>query len=301
MKKILIILVMLVSLVACNKEEKKIVIAEQYGLAYAPVQIMMAKGYLEEALPDYEIQWAKLGNTMAIREAMTADALDAAFLGIPPYIIGTDAGMEWGLFTGLSRAPLSLMGREEGTLETIKDGRIALPQPGSIQHILLSMAAERSFADATVFDNQLVTMKHPDGMQVLINGNEVDYHFTSPPYVFQEAEAGMHEIISGEACFGGQFTFIVGVTNKSLKEDDMAYQALSNAINKSIDFIKENPEETLDTLTPLYNLDREVLRSYIYDFGIVYEKDIKGIETFVDFMYRNDYIKNEYTEEELIW
>jgi len=192
MKKLFVVLLVILCLVGCKEEEKKLIIAEQYGLAYAPVQVMMSKGYLEEALPDYEIEWVKLGNTMAIREAMTADALDAAFLGIPPYIIGTDSGMNWGLFTGLSRAPVSLMGREDATLETIGDGRIALPQPGSIQHILLSMAAERTFGDAKIFDNQLVTMKHPDGMQVLINGNEVDYHFTSPPYVFQEAEAGMH-------------------------------------------------------------------------------------------------------------
>ncbi len=301
MKKLFVVLLVILCLVGCKEEEKKLIIAEQYGLAYAPVQVMMSKGYLEEALPDYEIEWVKLGNTMAIREAMTADALDAAFLGIPPYIIGTDSGMNWGLFTGLSRAPVSLMGREDATLETIGDGRIALPQPGSIQHILLSMAAERTFGDAKIFDNQLVTMKHPDGMQVLINGNEVDYHFTSPPYVFQEAEAGMHEIISGETCFGGEYTFIVGVTSEELKNDTEAYNAISSAVKQSMEFIQNNPEETLDVLMPYYNIDRETLSTYIYDSGIVYETEIKGIETFVDFMYRNEYIKENYKEDELIW
>jgi len=301
MKKLFVVLLIVLCLAGCKEEEKKLIIAEQYGLAYAPVQVMMSKGYLEEALPDYEIEWVKLGNTMAIREAMTADALDAAFLGIPPYIIGTDSGMNWGLFTGLSRAPVSLMGREDATLETIGDGRIALPQPGSIQHILLSMAAERTFGDAKIFDNQLVTMKHPDGMQVLINGNEVDYHFTSPPYVFQEAEAGMHEIISGETCFGGEYTFIVGVTSEELKNDTEAYNAISLAVEKSMEFIQNNPEEALDVLMPYYNIDREILSTYIYDSGIVYETEIKGIETFVDFMYRNEYIKENYEEDELIW
>jgi len=301
MKKLFVVLLIVLCLAGCKEEENKLIIAEQYGLAYAPVQVMMSKGYLEEALPDYEIEWVKLGNTMAIREAMTADALDAAFLGIPPYIIGTDSGMNWGLFTGLSRAPVSLMGREDATLETIGDGRIALPQPGSIQHILLSMAAERTFGDAKIFDNQLVTMKHPDGMQVLINGNEVDYHFTSPPYVFQEAEAGMHEIISGETCFGGEYTFIVGVTSEELKNDTEAYNAISLAVEKSMEFIQNNPEEALDVLMPYYNIDREILSTYIYDSGIVYETEIKGIETFVDFMYRNEYIKEKYEEDELIW
>lgn len=297
MKKILLIICILL-LIGCE-EDKKIVIAEQYGLAYAPVQIMMHQGYLE--LEDYEIEWVRLGNTMAIREAMAADTLDVAFLGIPPFIIGTDTGMDWGIFTGLSRAPVSLMGAE-GTLKDIKDtARIALPQPGSIQHILLSMAAERQFGDAKLFDEQLVTMKHPDGMQVLLNGQNISYHFTSPPYVFEEKKAGMVQVISGEECFGGEFTFIVGITSGELRKDEKAYNAVNEAVSKAIEFMKENPEETLDILQDQYQIDRETLRSYLYDSGIFFEQDIKGVETFVDFMYRNGYIEKELSLDELIW
>lgn len=299
MKKILLILCMLL-LIGCE-DEKKIVIAEQYGLAYAPVQIMIHEGYLEESLVDYKIEWVRLGNTMAIREAMAADTLDVAFLGIPPYIIGSDTGMDWGIFTGLSRAPVSLMG-SAGTLEDIQSSdRIALPQPGSIQHILLSMAAEKQFGDATAFDQQLVTMKHPDGMQVLLNGQDINYHFTSPPYVFEEAKAGMTEVISGEACFGGEFTFIVGITSGELRKDEKAYEAVNEAVTKAMAFIKEHPEKTMDILEEQYQIDRETLRSYLYDSGLFFEQDIKGVETFVDFMYRHGYIEKEYSLEDLIW
>ena len=301
MKKYLLIICILL-LVGCKQEQKELVIAEQYGLAYAPVQVMMAKGYLEEALPDYDIKWVKLGNTMAIRESMSADALDVAFLGIPPYIIGTDNGMEWKLFSGLSRAPLALMGKEDTTLENItSDARIALPQPGSIQHILLSMAAERELGDATYFDNQLITMKHPDGMQVLLSGNDVDYHYTSPPYVFQEAEAGMVEIINGDDSFGGEFTFIVGVTSAEFKSDTKAYDAVVSSLNKAIECLENEPEVSLDALEAYYNLDREILRTYLFESGIVFETEIKGIDTFVEFMFRNGYIKDTFSEEDLIW
>jgi len=68
-----------------------------------------------------------------------------------------------------------------------------------------------------------------------------------------------------------------------------------------MEFIQNNPEEALDVLMPYYNIDIETLSTYIYDSGIVYEAEIKGIETFVDFMYRNEYIKENYKEDELIW
>lgn len=300
MKKIGLLLCCLL-LLGCQ-ENKTVVIAEQYGLAYAPIQIMRAKGYLEEALPDYEIEWVKLGNTMAIREAMMADALDVGFLGIPPYIIGTDKGMTWKLFTGLSRAPLGLMGKEAIELSDIDEtSKIALPQPGSIQHILLSMGAEKHLGSATYFDEQLVTMKHPDGMQMLLHGDGIEYHFTSPPYVFQEREAGMKTIIDGEACFGGTFTFIAGVSSAAFKEDEKAYTAVVDALDKAIALIENDHDETLELLNEYYDIDKEILRLYVYQSGMVYETEIKGLETFVDFMLRHGYIEKSYEREELVW
>lgn len=300
MKKLLLIVCTFL-LIACQQDDKEIIIAEQYGLAYAPVQVMMANGYLEDLLPDYKITWVKLGNTMAMREAMTADALDVGFVGIPPFIIGTENGMSWRIFTGVSQAPLALMGAEGGLESISSDARIALPQPGSIQHILLSMAAKDTFGDATYFDDQLITMKHPDGMQVLLEGKEVDYHFTSPPYVFQEKEAGMKEIINGEDCFGGDFTFIVGVISMDFGKNEEAYNALEKAFQMAMNEIQSNPEETLDLLTDYYNLDRETLKNYLYDSGMVFNRDILGIDKFVDFMYENGYIETIYEEADLVW
>ncbi len=57
------------------------------------------------------------------------------------------------------KIPLGLVVNDASitTLEQLKDaGKIALPQPGSIQHILLSMAAGRELGDSKALDNQLV-------------------------------------------------------------------------------------------------------------------------------------------------
>lgn len=286
----------------CQEEEKRLVIAEQYGLAYAPVQVMKAKGILEEKLPEYEIVWLKLGNTAAIREAMIADDLDAAFVGIPPFIIGYDNAVDWKIISGLSRAPIALMGRDENmTINDLdQESLIALPQPGSIQHILLSMAAERHFGDAKYFDNQLVSMKHPDGVTALLSGS-ADYHFTSPPYVFDEAKEGMFEIIDGETCMNGPFTFIVSVGTGSFFEEEEAYQAFKEALDESINFVRQNKNQTVELLVDQYDYSYDQLKVYLYDSDIYFEKAIHGLDTFVDFMYRNTYIKTNYATDELIW
>lgn len=301
-KYLLLVLLLLVLLVGCKEEEKKLIIAEQYGLAYAPIQIMKHQGTLEALLPDYEIEWLKLGNTAAIREAMIADGLDAAFVGIPPFIIGYENGVEWKIISGLSRAPIGLMGNGEAKSITdiTPEEIIALPQPGSIQHILLSMIAERVFDDAKYFDNQLASMKHPDGMVALVSG-AVDYHFTSPPYIFDEKEKGMTEIIDGDTCMNGPFTFIVGVGTEAFKADEVAYEAFQIALNDTLKFIETEKDETTEILSKYYDYDTEKLYKYLYESDIYYEKSVHGLKTFVEFMHRNGYIEELYKEDDLIW
>lgn len=299
MKRIMMLL-MLLLLVGCQKETDTLVVAEQYGLAYAPIQVMKARGTLEEMVDD-EIVWKTMANTTAIREALVADQLDVGFLGIPPFIIGYDHEVNWKIFTGLSEAPLALMSTEDIDFEEISnDTRIALPQPGSIQHILLAMAAENIYGDAGYFDKQLITMKHPDGMQALLVGQDIQMHYTSPPYVFEEAKAGMYTVIDSNTCMGEDFTFIVGVATESFHEDEN-FKVFKQALDETLEFMNQYPDETVDLLLPFYDYDKDTLKAYLYDEGILYTKDIKGVDKFVDFMYRNGYIDNLYESEQLTW
>ncbi|MBN2900143.1 MAG: ABC transporter substrate-binding protein [Clostridia bacterium] len=314
MKKRWIVLVtglmtVLALLIGCASKdqatEKKIVIAEQFGLAYAPLQVMQAKGFLEASLPDYEIEWVKLGNTAAIREAILADALDVGFLGIPPFLIGYGNGMDWGIFTGLSSAPLGLVTSDPSitTLDDIRvTDRIALPQPGSIQHILLSMAAEQTFGQADYFDQQLVTMKHPDGMNALLSGGDVTLHFTSPPYLFEElAQPNLSQVIDGTSCFGGEFTFIVGMTTQTIKQDGMAFEALKGAVADAIAFMDDHPEETVAILSDYYDYDEATLEAYVYERGINYSTEVLGLERFIEFMTTNGLLEKPIEAEAILW
>ncbi|MDC7228232.1 MAG: ABC transporter substrate-binding protein [Spirochaetales bacterium] len=284
--------------------EKSVTIAEQYGLAYAPLQIMRAQGYFEELSPGVEIEWVKLGNTAAIREAVLAGEVDLGFMGLPPFLLGLDKGMDWKLIAGLSICPVGLVAGDDvlsgvfnNPLDAIKPGaRIALPQPGSIQHILLSMASERLYGDASRFDGGLVTMKHPDGMTALISGS-VDAHFTSPPYIFMENEAtaadggGFTTVLSGDEAFGGSFSFIGAMaTDSFLAEDPELVEGFLQALEKSIDFINTKPEETAVILASAYDMPEEEVLKYISRDDMIFTSTVYGLEQFISFMTGQGYI-----------
>lgn len=295
-----------VLLTACNAQDiKTIRIAKQYGLAYAPLQIMIEKAFLEEAVGDQvKVEWVQLANTAAIREAMLGNGLDVGFMAIPPFLIGIEGGMEWRMMIGLNQSPLGLVTNNVNinSLQDLVDyGKIALPQPGSIQHILLSMAAKKELGESTLFDQQLVSMKHPDAMQALLSSSEVVAHFTSPPYLFlEEDEKDTKVLVTGEEAMGEPFTFIVGACQESFYNTDY-YNVVVECIIKSIEFIQDNPEETIEILAKEYELEKEVVKDYLYSRNMIYSDEILGVETFLEFMFEEGMITELYDLNSLEW
>ena len=299
-------------LFSCSRSET-VTMAEQYGLAYAPLQVMRAKGYFEQQAPGVDIQWVKLGNTAAIREAVLAGEVDLGFMGLPPFLIGADKGMDWKLIAGLSICPVGLVAGKavtgaDGGFESLQPGhKIALPQPGSIQHILLSMAAEREYGDAARFDEGLVTMKHPDGMAALLSG-AVKAHFTSPPYIFLENEATAPDgsrfrtILSGTEAFGGQFTFIGAMAaGDFLKKEPELLKAFLRALDQSINYIKEDKIGAAELLSESYDLPAGQILEYLEDEEMIYTTEVYGLGHFISFMNRYGYLSGETDVDDVVY
>ena len=292
----LLILIVFTSCTNSKSGDTSVTIAEQYGLAYAPLQILKEKKFIEEQIPGIKVNWVRLENTAAIREAVLGGRVDIGFMGIPPFLIGWDKGMEWKIFTGLSKAQIGLVTWRED-INSLADfdsrDRIALPQPGSIQHILLSMAAEKYLGKSDMFDNQLVTMKHPDGMNALLSRRDVAAHFTSPPYIMMElSEPDMKLVLDGREAMGGDFTFIAGmVTDKFSSKHPDILSAVSSAIALAEEVIRDNPEEAVTILKKEYSIPEETLLSYLTEGGLVYSDEVEGLSKFIEFMKAEGYIE----------
>ena len=304
MKKTALLLSLILILTGCSgKQDNTIRLADQYGLAYAPLQIMKARGFLQELHPGVTVEWTRLANTAAIREAVLSGSLDAGFMGIPPFLISRDKGMEWKIAAGLSRAPLGLVvpaGEYTSLAQIPRGAKIALPQPGSIQHILLSMACEEQTGDPQLLDENLIALKHPDGLNALFSG-AVQGHFTSPPYLFQEQDDPRFEVlVSGEEAMGEPFTFIAAVVTEEFRRDnEELYRDFLDALDMSIAFLDTNREESLDILSTAYHMDREELEEQLYRSGMVFESSLRGLDRFITFMQASGYIGDGISEQEV--
>lgn len=280
---------------AAAVEPVKLRIAQQFGLGYAALTIADEMNLFEKYIPGLEVEWLTLGSGGAINEAFIAGEIDVAVMGIPPFLIGWDKGIPWKVASGMCVMPLSLQ-TYKPEITSLKDfgpnDKIAYPAPGSIQHILLSMAAEKQLGNANALDGIGVAMAHPDAAAALINKKDITGHFTSPPYNFQELDTdGITQVVSGEEAFGTEFTFLVAVASQQLYEENpQAYAAFVMGIAEASDFINQNPEEAAKILAESFKLDEATTLKYITWPGMDYVTTPLGLMGFSDFMLDAGYI-----------
>jgi NitT/TauT family transport system substrate-binding protein len=180
--------------------------------------------------------------------------------------------------------------------------RIAILSPGSTQHTLLCIASNQMFGDPNKFDNQIVSLSHPDAMDALMADTEIAAHFATPPYLDKELAQGMRIITTGEEIMGGPFTFITGVAMESFYEErPVEYAAILKALNEAIDFINENMEEAVEILAPVYGIDEESLKAQMTYNGTIYSNKLTGIEQLAKEMHAIGLIKNQLEYEDLIF
>ncbi len=280
-------------------------IAEQFGIAYAPLQIMKEQHLLEERLPGVQINWKQFGGPTAIREGMLAGEVDFGFMGPAPVLMGIDNGMEWKYATGISFNEMAIVvNRPE--IQSLQDftpeDRIAVLSPACTQHVLLCMAAEQEFGDPGYFDNQLVSLSHPDAMNALMSGTEVSAHVATPPYIGMELDEGLHAILTGEEIMGGPFTFITGVAmERFYDERPEQYKAFIAALDEAIAFINDNMDEAVRLLAPVYGIPEDELKAQMTYNGTIYSNRLEGIEKLSDAMQRMGFTKESPRFEDIVF
>ncbi|NLG78587.1 MAG: ABC transporter substrate-binding protein [Firmicutes bacterium] len=276
-------------------QEQEIRIAGQFGLVYAPLMVAQKHRIFEK----YGLKpvWKEYGSGAAVREALVSGEVDVGFMGIPPFLIGWDKGCPWKAAVGFCVVPVALV-TNNPSIKNLKDfkpgDKIALPSPGSVQHILLAMQAERELGSATAFEKHIVAMPHPDAAAALISKKGIVAHFTTPPYIFEElSHPGMHLVVDDVTCFGQPFSFNVGVATTHFHDGNpVAYACFVMAISEAMAWMNTNKKEAAVLLGPEFGLTAEKTYRYLTWPGMDYTTAPYGLMGFADFMQKAGYIKN---------
>jgi NitT/TauT family transport system substrate-binding protein len=254
---------MLIVTAPVKAETAELRIVRQYGLAFLPIMVMDAEKLYQKRAAELGIGtepvYMTLGSNTAVNEALISGSVNIVTNGPPGFLTA------WSRTKGTSseiKGISSLVGlscwlnTRNPNVKSIRDftnsDRIALSAIKiSIPAIILQMAAAKAFGQAEYsrLDKLTVSLSHPDGMSMLLNGKtEITAHFTSPPFQNVEAKmSGVHTILTSDEVMGGPSTWsILFTTVKFKNENPKAIQAFVRALDDAQEFIKANPEKAAD-------------------------------------------------------
>ena len=300
--------VALVSLPA-RAEMAEIAVAQQYGIGYLPLMLMEEKKLIEKharaAGVDVKVGWAKFAGGNVMNDALLSGGLQFASGGVGPLVTlwaRTRGNLDVRSVGALNSMPLYLVTRNPNvkTISDFRDGdRIALPAVKvSAQAVLLQMAAEQAFGagQQNRLDPLTVTMSHPDAMQALLSGqSEVNAHFGSPPFQYQEvARGGIHVVLNSYDVLGGPATFnVVWTTAKFRTENPKLYDAFVKALDEAIAEINRDKRAAAEAYLRI-SKDKDsvdnILRM-LNDPTIIYTTTPQNMMKFAEFMQKTGAIK----------
>ena len=258
------LLILAAALFACSHAHAETVrIARQFGLSYLPLILMQDGGLIEmEAKArgiDLDVQWLIFTGGPPINDALISGNIDMASGGVGPMLTiwsRTRATLRVKGIAALGSMPMWLMTTNPAVRNladlTEKD-RIALPGVKvSIQAVVLQMAAEKAFGAGNQYrlDPLTVSMGHPDGMTAMLGGgSEVTAHFTSAPYMYEEAATGRaHRVLSSYDVLGGPHTFnVVWATTRYYQGHPQVVAAFMAALDRAMGMIVEHPDQAAET------------------------------------------------------
>ncbi len=295
--------------IPARAEMTEIAVAQQYGIGYLPLMLMEEKKLIEKhakaAGVDVKVGWAKFAGGNVMNDALLSGNLQFASGGVGPLLTlwaRTRGNLDVRGVGALNSMPLHLVTRNPN-VKTISDfrdtDRIALPAVKvSLQAVLLQMAAEQAFGagQQNRLDALTVTMSHPDAMQALLSGqSEIDAHFGSPPFQYQEvARSGNHVVLNSYDVLGGPATFnVVWTTAKLRNENPKVYDAFVKALDEAIAEINRDKRAAAESYLRI-SKDKDsvdnILRM-LNDPNIIYTTAPQNIMKFAEFMQKIGTIK----------
>ena len=309
-KRILLVILCvscLFALAGCSEKPaantpRTLTIAYQGGIGYAPVHVMEAKNLIRQHYgAEIDVRFVKLDSGAAINEGMIGGTIDIGCMGVAPAIAGVAAGIPYKVISNLCSQSHGLMSRDPAVTslaDITAEDKIALVNYGSIQHILLGMAAEKALGDAHALDNSIQAMSHAEGMAALESGT-VDLHLTSSPFIYQERDSGRYvELPELAEVWPDGNSFLVAMASTKLAQDEKLFTAVTKAFADAIAFINEHPDEAAQIEADYLALDIETVRGYLAQPDCQYFAELRGAQTMADFMHRAGFIEKAVTMEQ---
>lgn len=240
--------------VAAPAAAQEIRFAEQFGLLYLPMQVVIHEKLVEKhaakaGLSGVTGKMIKLSGGAAVNQALLSGNVEFASGGTGPLLTIWDAtfGTEnhvKALFD-MSKMPLKLLTNDPAVQKLddylkVQDHKIATPSVSSIQAVTLRMMSAKLWGDSKKFDPLLVNMNHPTAVAAILSGGQaVKSHFSTLPFSYQQLQSGkVRLVLNSYDVLGGPHSIVsLYATTKWVKANPKLAKVVIDAYDEAFRFI----------------------------------------------------------------
>lgn len=259
---------------------------------YGPYIVAKNKGWFDESLKSKNIktEYVQFQSLPPINESFATDRVDVVFEAEPPAIVGRAAGIDVdiiGISCTLVQEILVPAKSSVNSIADLKGKKIAVLGGTSSHYGLLKILSDAGLKNS---DIEVVDMIPPDAKNAFQTGR-VDAWAVWPPWIEQEEIAGTGRVLPrGSAAIHS----IMAVRGSFAKQNPEITRELVAVLNRSKQWITENPVEAQEIIARELNVSVEVVkRSWDrHDWKAQINDDIiSDIQAKSDFLTSNGFIR----------
>ncbi|MGY1812749.1 taurine ABC transporter substrate-binding protein [Blastococcus sp. SYSU D00820] len=214
--------------------------------------IVKDQGWLEEALPGYDIEWTKFDSGASINTAFVSEAVDIAAIGSSPVARGLSAPLSipyqvtWILdVAGDNEALVARDGTGIDSVEDLVGHKVATPFSSTAHYSLLA-ALDRAGVDSSQVT--LVDLQPQDIVSAWSRG-DIDAAYTWLPSLAEIQQTGTTLVTSRELAGDGKPTLDLGVASTAFIEAHPdAISAWRQVQARALRLIAEDPDAAAEAV-----------------------------------------------------
>jgi taurine transport system substrate-binding protein len=275
---------------------------EKITIAYQAIPngdlIVKHEGWLEEALPDTEIEWKKFDSGGDVNEAFAAGAVDIGLVGSSPVSRGLSQGLEYQvpwIFDVIGSAEALVVRSSTVTsLADLAGKKVATPF-ASTSHFSLLAALEDANVDASKVE---IIDAAPDEIYAAWTRGDIDGAYVwNPTLAKLEAEGGTVLVDSAQLSEKGHTTYDLAVvsTEFAQKYPD-AVTTWVEQQNKAVELIKSDKAAAATAIAAELSISEEEATSQLDDLIFLDASEQIGSEYLGGGLGKNLFASAEFNE-----
>jgi NitT/TauT family transport system substrate-binding protein len=284
------------------------------GIGFLQLTVMeklkLVEKYAAEAgLKDVKASYINLGGPTVSNDALLSGAADIVPAGPPGMITIWDRTRKTSNpvvgVAAMASVPMYLNSRNPNVKSiediTASDKVAVIAVKVSTYALVLQMAARTKFGPQETFklDAFTVGLPHSNAVAAMLSGkNEIDLHFTGPPFSEMELQdPKVRTILNSDDVMGGSTSFTVLYTTKKFHDaNPQLYGAFLKALKEATDYINADKRRAAETYLSTMSGTQQKIEGILpmfEDKRNTFTVAPQNVYKYADFMYSINSIKNK--------